>query len=711
MSESLHSPHWYRVSALRPALRAHLDLTRQVYRGEAWYVMHDPASGRNWRFSAAAERVIRLMDGRRCVDEIWALCGRSGGDLPSQDEIVRLLAELHRAEALEVDVGPDVRELLSRHHEQRGRDQRRRFGNPLAIRLRLLDPDAFLSRTVSFVRPLFGVWGALVWLAIVGCGLLLSALYWRELGASVADLAFSPQSLLLTLMIYVPIKAVHELAHGYAVKLRGGEVHELGVNWLLLAPVPYVDASAAAAFPDKRARMLVSGAGILAEVLLASVAMIVWVIVEPGVVRATAYQVMLIAGVSTVLFNGNPLLRYDGYYLAADLLEIPNLAARANAQLGFLLRRWVLGARAAPAVAATSGEAWWLTSYAVASFLYRQLVLVTVVLVIAVASKGAALAVGAWWLAAQWLFPAARALQRLARDPLVRSGRGRALAGAGAAAFSIGALAALPLPLTTSAEGVMWLPEHGEVRAGTDGVLGEWLVAPGSVVRAGQPLVELEDRRVEAELAAAEAEVRAAEARHLAARATDAVDAGSMLARLQRAEAEHAVALERSESRVVTSPADGRFVVALPKDLPGRYFHQGDVVGYVVTPERGTVLAVVGQDDIGLLKTRLQDVHVRLSDSPARLHRAEVSRLTPAGDFNLPSSALGTAGGGAVAVAPDDADGRRSLARVFRVELTLDTPFERLGGRAFVRFDHGTEALALRAYRRLRQLFLRHLDV
>ena len=81
----------------------------------------------------------------------------------------------------------------------------------------------------------------------------------------------------------------------------------------------------------------------------------------------------------------------------------------------------------------------------------------------------------------------------------------------------------------------------------------------------------------------------------------------------------------------MTSPADGRFVVALPQDLPGRYFHQGDVIGYVVAPERGTVLAVVGQDDIGLLKTRLRDVYVRLSDSPAQLHRAEISRLTPAG--------------------------------------------------------------------------------
>ena len=321
---------------------------------------------------------------------------------------MRLLAELHQAEALAVDADPDVRELLSRQRDHRARDRRRRFGNPLALRLRLLDPDAFSVAHAADVAAVARLLGAAAWLATVACGLLLCALHWRELGASVADLVFSPKTLLIAFLIYAPIKAVHELAHAYAVKVRGGEVHELGLNWLLLVPVPYVDASAAAAFPDKRARMLVSAAGILAEVFLAAVAMMVWTFVEPGVVRATAYQVMLIAGVSTVLFNGNPLLRYDGYYLFADLLEIPNLASRANAQLGYFVRRWMLGVSSAP-VAATRSEALWLMAYGCGSFVYRQLVLVAVIVVVAAASKPAAVVIAAWYVVAQWLLPARRA--------------------------------------------------------------------------------------------------------------------------------------------------------------------------------------------------------------------------------------------------------------------------------------------------------------
>ena len=710
MSDSLHSAQWYRVAELRPRLRQHLRLVRQAYRGEPSYVLHDPANGRNWRFSPAAERVIRLFDGRRSVEEIWSLCGAMGDEMPTQDEVVQLLAQLHQADALGVDVSPDVRELLAREVEYRARNRMRRFGNLLAVRMRLVDPDAFLSRTVKYVRPLFGAWGAVAWLVAVVCGGLLAAMRSSELGASVADLVLSPDSLLVGLAVYVPIKAVHELAHAYAVKVRGGEVHEIGVNWLVLVPVPYVDASAAAAFPEKRARMLVCAAGILAEVFIASLAMIVWAAVEPGVVRATAYYVMLIAGVSTVLFNGNPLLRYDGYYFLADLLEIPNLASRANAQVAYLLRRFVLGMRDARSAAATLAEARWLVLYGVGSFVYRQVVLLVIIAMVAAWSKPLALGLGLWWLVGQVVYPAAHAALRIARESRARASRGRALAGGVAAALVVVAALSAPLPLTTSAEGVMWLPENGEVRAGTSGLLGEWFVAPGSSVRAGQRLAELDDPSVEVALAVADSEVRAAEARYLAARATDAVDAGSMLAQWQHAQAQYAAARERSESRAVTSPADGMLVVANPEDLPGRYFHQGDVIGYVVPPGGGTVLAVVPQDDIGLIRSGVDDVEVRLSDSVARVHRATIARVTPAGDFDLPSAALGTTGGGSVPVAPDDESGRRSLTRVFRVELAIERPFERLGGRAFVRFDHGNEALVLRLYRRSRQLFLRHLD-
>ena len=135
------------------------------------------------------------------------------------------------------------------------------------------------------------------------------------------------------------MKALHECGHGFATKVLGGEVHEAGIILLALMPVPYVDASAASAFRSKGQRVLVGAGGMLVELFLASLALFVWLLVEPGPVRAVAWNVMLIGGVSTLVFNANPLLRFDGYYILADAIDIPNLGSRANAWLGWTAER------------------------------------------------------------------------------------------------------------------------------------------------------------------------------------------------------------------------------------------------------------------------------------------------------------------------------------------------------------------------------------
>ena len=106
------------------------------------------------------------------------------------------------------------------------------------------------------------------------------------------------------------MKALHELGHSYAVKRWGGEVHEIGIMFLVFMPVPYVDASESAGFQSKWQRAFVGAAGILVEIFLASLALFIWLNAEEGLVRAFAFNVMLIGGVSTLFFNGNPLLRF-----------------------------------------------------------------------------------------------------------------------------------------------------------------------------------------------------------------------------------------------------------------------------------------------------------------------------------------------------------------------------------------------------------------
>ena len=174
----------------------------------------------------------------------------------------------------------------------------------------LFDPTDFLNRTLKYVEPVFTVAGFLAWLVTVLSAVVLMLLHWPELTASSLDDIITPGNILLVWVCYPIVKLLHELGHAYTARRWGCEVHELGLMFLVLVPLPYVDASSSAALADKRGRMLIAGMGIMTELAIASLALFIWLLVEPGTVRTLAYSIMLISGISTLLFNGNPLAAF-----------------------------------------------------------------------------------------------------------------------------------------------------------------------------------------------------------------------------------------------------------------------------------------------------------------------------------------------------------------------------------------------------------------
>ena len=140
---------------------------------------------------------------------------------------------------------------------------------------------------------------------------------------------------------------IHELGHAFACRRFGGECHELGIMFLVLIPTPYVDASTAWAFPNKWHRIFVGAAGMIVELFFAAICVFVWLNTNPNeLISQLAFNAMLVAGVSTVIFNANPLLRYDGYYMLSDWLEIPNLQQKSKDYLLGLIKRHVFRVKA-----------------------------------------------------------------------------------------------------------------------------------------------------------------------------------------------------------------------------------------------------------------------------------------------------------------------------------------------------------------------------
>src|SRR5262245_59749323 len=383
MSGTFLSQSWHRVTELRPRLRGHVQVLRHRYRGQAWYVVQDNISGRHHRFTPAVYLFVGQMDGRRTVGELWSkVVTQLGDDAPTQDEIIHLLSQLHAADILQCDIPPDASELFERRGSHSRAILRQRFANPMAIKFPLWDPNRFLDRTVDLFRPLLGCAGALVWLAVVLAAFVVAAVNWPQLSENVTDRILASENLFLLALVFPILKILHELGHGYATKLMGGEVHELGIMMLVLAPVPYVDASDAATFRSKWHRALVGAAGMLVEVFIAALAVLVWAIIEPGTIRSIAYDVMLIAGVSTIVFNANPLLRFDGYYILCDLIEIPNLGFRSNRYWGALIQRFLFGLEGESS-RSTFGERIWFLLYAPSAFVYRLVVLFGIALFVA----------------------------------------------------------------------------------------------------------------------------------------------------------------------------------------------------------------------------------------------------------------------------------------------------------------------------------------
>lgn len=710
MAGSFFSQSWYRVAGLKPRVADHVRVERHRYAGQAWYALSDPISGRVHRLTPSAYLFATRLDGRRSVDSVWQdMVAEMDTEAPGQEDIVQLLMQLHSADLLVGDIPSDAAELLSRRDRMQNSLWLRNLRSPLSMQFPLIDPDRFLARTLPLLRPMLGWVGLLAWAALVIAGLVSAGEHWQELSTDVLDRVMAAQGLLALALCYPVIKALHEFGHGYAARRFGCEVREMGVMVLVFFPVPYVDASASSALASKWQRAGVAAAGIMVEMGLAAIASLVWASAEPGLLRAVAFNVMLIGGVSTVLINGNPLLRFDGYYVLSDVLEMPNLQQRAQRFIGDLVNRYVFRVPLLPPVAANVYERAVMLVYAPLAWCYRVVVMLGVSLFVAAHYFVAGVVMALVTITLGLLQPIAKALWNVAVGVRYRACRGRAVGFTfGAIALVLGFVLLIPTPLHSTSEGVIWLPQNAIVRAGADGFVASVAVRPGATVAKGDLLFTLQYPLAEAKQRVAAARVDELRAKYAAEWVTDRIAADVTRFELEQARA----ALARETTRVgdqrVLAPSAGRFNAARPiGDMAGSYVKLGEIMAYVTPPSGQVVRVVVPQGDIGLVRDRLTSVVIRLADRRTEL-RSAVVRAVPAAEQELPSAALNAANGGTVATDPRDSHGVRAFERIFQFDVALPAANPALarsgfGSRVFVRFNYAWEPIGTTLYRRLRQ--------
>ena len=723
------SESWYRVKDLKPRLRAAAQISRQYYRGERWYVVRDPAGNQFHRLSDVAYRFIGLLDGTRTVGEAWDLVGgQLADDAPTQPEIIQILSQLYAANLVETNISPDAQVLLRRYKKQRQRKLQGRLMNLLFPRIPLWDPDKFLKMWMPLVSPMISKFGAMVWLAVVGAALFMIIPEADRLASETGNLLQdgSIESWMLLGITFLVTKFLHEMGHAFSCRKFGGECHEVGIMFLVLMPCPYVDASTAWGFASKWKRIFVGAGGMIVEVFIAALAGIVWYFTGQGAIHDIAYYTMLIAGVSTILFNANPLLRYDGYYILSDYLEIPNLQQKSREYSLGLVKRYLFRVKTQQPLPATFMQKFWLVFYWSASGIYRMFIGFAIIMMVwfqlpdEIKVVGAFLAAGA--VVTFFIVPMFKLFKYLTTDAELHRKRTRAwaytLVAASVLLFGIGII---PVPSAVRAQGVAEPLTRGPVVVRTPGQIVEVRVTEGQVVEEGDVIAVLENDDVASMLASAQNQLEQAVLQHRAAMAQSVETTGMTLEQLDAAREQLARVQEQVDDLTIRAPVSGYVVLGNePDELIGRYFSRGNPIAQVQDDTALEVFAAIEQSDfqrIAETPAENRDVQIRFTGSPKRIYlgpeTSDVS-LAVAATKDIRSPALTFAAGGLIA--PDPQDPQKSAVDLFEMRVLMTNEAGELdddaetgqrfipGQRVYVRVKLEDETIATQAWRSFLQL-------
>ena len=730
--------------AIPLAHRPDIEVTTRLRRGQRVHLLRDPLSLKHFEYSEPEFCLWRLLDGRRTFAAIRDEFERRQAPLRlTRSQFEQFLAGQH-AWGLVVSNGPGQAAVLSqRRAEAVSKSRWGMWLNPLAIRFGGIDPQPVLDAT----RLLWGWFCSLPMLCATALLVVLTALFAAaratEISARLPDLAAlaRPEQLWLLVLTVGGVKVLHELAHACVCRKLGAECHELGLLLLMGVPCLYCDVSDAWRLTRRRDRIAVSLAGIWVELILASVAFWVWWRATPGLVSLVALNTMVVCSVGTLVFNLNPLLKYDGYYALSDLLEVPNLSEKSQAalwgQLSTPFSSDALGTRKSPFTRGTVG----LAAFGLASLVYRTLLTGVILFTVYKLSREwraevlgwAVIALVGFGLVARGVPGARRWSQQIA------------------AGFAPWQTIVWQLLLLLVATGLLLVPWPYSVVsvAALEPAQAErvyvtapgrviWAVDEGAMVAAGDELVRLENRELEWEIAQLRGELAVAEktletlqrrqgddpaaARDLPATRARVVDLGTQLAQ-READARRLNVRSATAGRVWAG--EYRPVEPLPEgsELPdwsesplapqrrGAWLETGTVVGWVATGSAWDAVATLPQADVELIadgatvriliETGGGEIVTGRVDSIARMTRLE----PPASTSGVATIAEMSAG-----PAPRAATQLNSVAGApapYEVRVRLDHPPRTplaLRSQARIRIDAGEASWAWWAWRELQRV-------
>lgn len=699
---------WYRLAESKITLRASVRVHRQVYRGVLWYVLYEPFTNQYYRLPQGAYEFISKLSSRKTVGEVWNDLLNSGMEnVPSQGEVIEMLSQLYQSNMLLYEGVDDGMMLFDRNKKKVQKKVKATLLNIFFLKVPVFDPEFLLRRLKWLINILLSVPFALVWLAAI----IVAAKYGIENFDTLKDQThgfLSPSNIGWVYVCTVIVKLLHEFGHSAVVKKYGGEVHTVGVMFMLLAPLPYMDASASWSFRKKWHRVFVGAGGMLFEFFIAAVALILWANLGGGILKALAYNVFIICSVSTVLFNINPLMRFDGYYILTDLLDMPNLQQRSVSHLKYLLERYVFRKYDAENVAESWNERFVYTFYGIASAIYRFFLFAGLVIAISEHYLILSFIMGTLLCLTMLVIPFGKFLKYIFAGPALAQVRGRAVfTTLFVLASLVGVLFYLPVPDTFTAPGVIEATRYENGIVGESGMVTDVKHISNDYLHVGDTLMVLKNPELDYKIEEKQGEI--SEANQMYYRALENAPENMLPIKIRLNVLNQGLndLLERQKRLTLVAGMDGVLSAGDIENYVGKYIKKGDSVGLLLDTNSFDFVAVVSQEDVSRLFSGVtHKTSIRLNGDAFTELSTDSIQVIPTAQDKLPSNALGWHGGGDIETKTNGYS-EQTAEPVYLVRTKLldkDGRVLKMHGRSGkIRFDLGTKPLALQGIRKVRQ--------
>jgi putative peptide zinc metalloprotease protein len=659
-----------RLSGVIATGRRDLEVTRDVFQDEPAYILRDPLIQKSHRLSPENYEIFCRLDDDTTLEQIFdALVDE--GRLSRDDEVgfYEFIIELHRSGLLNLPISDD-KTLYDRYRRRRLSSMKQQILGFLFMKVPIFSPDRLLEKTRGIASFLFSRGFVAVW----AMGLLAASfvLFARrdELENPISAIVDSDGAFGMILAL-IGLKVIHEFGHAWACKLYGGRVPVMGAMFVVFTPLAYVDASAAWGFENKWQRIVVNLAGMYFETIVAIAAVFVWANTEPGYVNSLAYQVIILATIVTIGFNANPLMRFDGYYVMADWLGIPNLRERAARSVVNTFDRVVLGLPR-PTSAPRRATRMTLFSYGIASVIYKVTLVLGICTMIALKSFYVGIALVTFYLSQTLIGSFGKVVRHLFFSPETADARLRAATLGVFVLFGIPAMSALaPVSLPRTSSGVVEFEDEASLRVARAGFLVEADLNEDRKIAEREVIALIVDPTLPYQRAAAESEVLASKKKIEVDRFRDPAGSAAERVRLEGlvASAEELRRLE-AESEV-RAPFAGRLISKLRSSDRGRWLEAGEEIARSVRGDR-IARFLFAPETLEESRLELGDtISCRLQIDTAKAWEAEVISIAPAASREIRDESLTHLGGGEIVVDP-----KTGLATSPYVEVAVRFPAE-----------------------------------